>query len=88
MTRDAPTEGPVPLADLLEAAASANPRARIQWRDRIAAPQVAQLHIWRTWPAEEAIAAGPSFATEALLPVLGDLFDLYLDVVLATLHRR
>ena len=39
------------------------------------------VHCWRTWPASEAIEAGPRFATTALLPVLGDLFDVYLDVV-------
>lgn len=44
------------------------------------------VHIWRTWPADEAIEAGPAFASESLLPVLGDLFDVYLDVVLPTLR--
>lgn len=39
------------------------------------------LHIWRTWPADEAIAAGPSFATEALAPVLTDLAEMYLLVI-------
>lgn len=28
------------------------------------------LLIWRTWPAAEAIAAGRSFATDGLIPVL------------------
>jgi len=39
------------------------------------------VHVWRSWPSKEAIEAGPAFASEALLPVLGDLFDVYLDIV-------
>jgi hypothetical protein len=43
------------------------------------------FHIWRTWAAEEAISAGPGFVNAELLPVLGDLFDVYLDIVGPTL---
>lgn len=39
------------------------------------------LHIWRTWPADEAIAAGPAFAGNGLAPVLLDLATTYLEVV-------
>ena len=39
------------------------------------------LHIWRTWPAEEAIAAGPAFAGDAIAPVLLDLGATYLEVI-------
>jgi hypothetical protein len=41
------------------------------------------FHIWRSWPASDAIAAGPSFAREAMSPVLADLARVYLDI----LHR-
>jgi hypothetical protein len=54
------------VADRLEAQPAA------EWRS---------IHVWRTWSADEAINQGPAFATNALLPVLGDLFDVYLDVV-------
>jgi hypothetical protein len=40
-----------------------------------------ECFVWRTWPADDAIAAGPSFASEGLLPVLTDLARIYLDVV-------
>ena len=36
------------------------------------------LHIWRTWPAEEAVAVGQPFALRELAPVLTDLAELYL----------
>ena len=39
------------------------------------------LHIWRTWEAEEAIAAGPAFAGDELAPVLLDLGATYLEIV-------
>lgn len=39
------------------------------------------LHIWRSWPAEEAIEAGVSFARNALVPVLSDLARLYLSII-------
>jgi hypothetical protein len=42
------------------------------WRD---------IHIWRSWPAHEAIAAGGAFAHDAMLPVLEGLAKLYLRVV-------
>lgn len=37
--------------------------------------------IWKSWPAAEAIAAGRSFAPDALMPVLSELASIYLDVV-------
>jgi hypothetical protein len=40
-----------------------------------------ECHVWRTWRADEAIASGQTFASEALLPVLSDLARVYLDVV-------
>ncbi len=40
-----------------------------------------ECFVWRSWPDDEAIAAGPSLATEGLLPVLTDLARVYLDVV-------
>jgi hypothetical protein len=39
------------------------------------------LHLWRTWPADEAIAAGQPFAMRELMPVLVDLGRIYLDVI-------
>ena len=40
------------------------------------------MHIWRRWPADEAVAAGPaSFASEALIPVLVDLARIYVGIV-------
>ncbi len=45
---------------------------RTQWHD---------LHIWREWPAEEAIAMGQPFATRELAPVLVDLAGVYIDTV-------
>ena len=53
-------------------------------QDRLRALAATQWHeffVWRAWPADEAIAAGPSFASDALLPVLTDLARVYLDVV-------
>ena len=47
----------------------------------------ANLHIWRSWPAPEAIAAGRPFAVEALLPVLESLTGVYLDIVEPVLPR-
>lgn len=46
------------------------------------------VHVWRTWEADEALAAGPSFADDALLPVTNDLFDFYLDMIGPTLEPR
>jgi len=45
------------------------------------------LHIWRSWPADEAIAAGHAFATLEILPVLDSMMDLYLDIVTEPLAR-
>ena len=39
------------------------------------------LHIWREWPAEEAIAMGQPFALREVAPVLVDLARVYLDTV-------
>jgi hypothetical protein len=39
------------------------------------------LHIWREWPAEEAIAMGQPFALREVAPVLTDLARVYLDTV-------
>ena len=39
------------------------------------------LHIWREWPAEEAIAMGQPFALREVAPVLLDLARVYLDTV-------
>jgi hypothetical protein len=39
------------------------------------------VHVWRSWPAHEAIAAGPTFAREALIPVLEDLGRIYIGIV-------
>jgi hypothetical protein len=43
-----------------------------QWHD---------LHIWRTWPVDQAIVAGPGFAGDELAPVLVDLGATYVEVV-------
>lgn len=43
------------------------------WRD---------IHLWRSWPAADAMAAGGAFASASMLPVLEDLARLYLRVVL------
>ena len=39
------------------------------------------LHVWREWPAEEAIAMGQPFALREVAPVLVDLARVYLDTV-------
>ncbi len=39
------------------------------------------LHLWREWPAEEAIAMGQPFALREVAPVLVDLARVYLDTV-------
>jgi hypothetical protein len=39
------------------------------------------LHIWREWPAEEAIAMGQPFALREVAPVLTDVARVYLDTV-------
>ncbi len=39
------------------------------------------LHIWREWPAEEAIAMGQPFALREVPQVLLDLATVYLDTV-------
>jgi hypothetical protein len=45
---------------------------RTKWHD---------LHIWREWPAGEAIAMGQPFALREVAPVLVDLARVYLDTV-------
>jgi hypothetical protein len=45
---------------------------RTRWHD---------LHIWREWPAADAIAMGQPFATRELVPVLVDLARVYVDAV-------
>lgn len=42
------------------------------------------FHLWRSWPATEAIAGGPSFARTQMAPVLIDLARAYLELVAAT----
>jgi hypothetical protein len=39
------------------------------------------FHVWREWPAQEAIDAGQPFATRQILPVLNDLARVYLDLI-------
>jgi hypothetical protein len=39
------------------------------------------LHLWKSWPAEDAMASGVSFARESMVPVLGDLAPLYLAII-------
>jgi hypothetical protein len=39
------------------------------------------LHLWREWPADEAVNGRQPFAVRELLPVLLDLADVYLSVV-------
>jgi hypothetical protein len=39
------------------------------------------FHIWRSWPADVAIAAGPSFAGDVMVPVISDLARIYLTFV-------
>jgi hypothetical protein len=43
-----------------------------EWRD---------LHVWRQWQSEEAIAAGHAFAVSVMLPVLLDLARVYESVI-------
>ncbi|MBA2719226.1 MAG: hypothetical protein H0U52_08325 [Chloroflexi bacterium] len=43
--------------------------------------------IWTSWPAEEGIAAGRSFASDRLIPVLSSLASIYLDIVGPVLPR-
>jgi hypothetical protein len=39
------------------------------------------LHVWRQWPAAEAMAAGHPFAVSVMLPVLMDLARVYESVI-------
>ena len=39
------------------------------------------FHIWKEWPAAEAIADGHPFAVEKMLPVLLDLASIYLEII-------
>ena len=39
------------------------------------------LHIWRSWPAQEAIDSGVGFARTAMVPALRDIAALYLRIV-------
>jgi hypothetical protein len=39
------------------------------------------MHIWRAWSMEEAVKAGPAFATASLTPVLVDLARIYIAIV-------
>jgi hypothetical protein len=39
------------------------------------------LHIWKSWSAEEAIEAGQPFAMSSIFPVLHDLAEVYLMVM-------
>ncbi|MEO8273418.1 MAG: hypothetical protein ABI620_05090 [Chloroflexota bacterium] len=41
------------------------------------------FHVWREWPAAEAIAMGQPFALRELVPVLADLAPIYLDIIAA-----
>ena len=43
--------------------------------------QWVDLHLVKTWPADEAIAAAQPFAVRELLPVLFDLAPLYLEML-------
>ena len=43
------------------------------------------LHIWKSWPKDDALAGGRTFAFDELSPVLRDLAGCYLDVVRAAL---
>jgi hypothetical protein len=40
-----------------------------------------EVHVWKQWPAEEAIEAGQPFAVREMWPVLRDLAKVYLDVI-------
>ncbi len=40
-----------------------------------------ELHLWREWPAEEAMNGRQPFAVREMLPALLDLADVYLSVV-------
>jgi len=55
----------------------------------LAAPKQSwvDLHLWRSWPADVAIAAGRSFAIDSLLPVLRSITDVYLDILAPVLPR-
>jgi hypothetical protein len=44
------------------------------------------FHVWREWPADEAIEMRQSFAFDALVPVFTDLGGTYLDVI-KTIYR-
>jgi hypothetical protein len=39
------------------------------------------FHVWRSWPAEQAISDGPAFARLSVSPVLTDVAGVYLDVI-------
>ncbi len=39
------------------------------------------MHVWRSWPKEDAVRRGPAFAREALIPVLEDLAKVYEPMV-------
>ena len=39
------------------------------------------LHLWKSWLAEDAMAAGVSFFARKLVPILRDLTSLYLAII-------
>ncbi|PZR61188.1 MAG: hypothetical protein DLM71_09185 [Chloroflexi bacterium] len=39
------------------------------------------LHVWRQWPGEDAVAGGHPFAASVMLPVLVDLAKVYESVI-------
>ncbi len=45
------------------------------------------LHVWREWPAADAIAMGQPFALRAVAPVLVDLARVYLETGWPGGHR-
>ena len=55
-------------------------RCSIAWRGSIARTWH-DLHVWREWPAEEAIAMGQPSALREVVPVLVDLAHVYLDTL-------
>jgi hypothetical protein len=49
--------------------------------EKLPATEWHDLHFWREWPSDEAVAMGQPFAHRALAPVLTDLARIYIEVI-------
>lgn len=74
-------EGGVPVARGEDGDVVATGWADILGRLEAATDQEVDVHICRTWPAAEAMAAGQPFALRELAPCLLDLGRVYLAAI-------